>query len=308
MKLQYCHLPNGNFGDDLNPLLWGETFGPMVHAPQSVELWGVGTLLGKIPHTGLPKVVLGTGGRRSTGKLHDPLWDVRWVRGPLTASRLGLPPDKGLGDAAILWSGLQEAVGPDAQGPVGLVTHWKTGHQFDWGRVARDAGLQLIDPTQSPIEVAQQLRQCSRVLTESLHGAIFADTLGIPWAPVILAHRFEKFKWCDWLATIGRDFAPFVMDRPLVDDLRLHKAVSNRLARILRVSYKAARPQLRPVRIATAADVRQVTQQLRAFAGESGRYGCSSEAAVQRQRRSMLQACERTAEDYGVEFLKNLPA
>ena len=123
MKLQHCHLPVGNFGDDLNPLLWRETFGPMTRAPASVELWGVGTLLQNLPDSGAPKLVLGTGGGAKRRKPGSSLWDIRWVRGPMTAARLGLPKKKGLGDSAILWSGLQDPTGPNVQGPVGLVPH-----------------------------------------------------------------------------------------------------------------------------------------------------------------------------------------
>lgn len=304
MKLQYCHLPAGNFGDDLNPLLWRETFGPMWHAPQSVELWGVGTLLRNRPFSPMPKVVLGTGGLLKTPKLKGPLWDIRWVRGPLTASRLGLPHEKGLGDPAILWSGLKEACGPKVAGPVGLVPHWRTTLDFDWGGLARRAGLQLVDPTQSPAQVVGQLRQCSRILAESLHGAIFADALGIPWAPVVLAHRFEKFKWCDWLATVEREFTPFIIDRPLVASQRQRKAVGNRLLRFFDWSYKSFNPQLRPVRTATPDDVEQVIRQLRAFAAESERFACSTETSIRHQRLRMLQVCERTAEAYGVAYLR----
>ncbi len=305
MKLQYCHLPAGNFGDDLNPLLWRETFGPMVRAPQSVELWGVGTLLRDMPFSARPKVVLGTGGVLDAPKLRGPLWDFRWVRGPLTAMRLGLPQDKGLGDPAILWSGLQDATGPEAGGPVGLVPHWRTTMDFDWVTLARRAGLQLIDPTQSPAQVVTQLRQCSRILAESLHGAIFADALGIPWAPVVLAHRFEKFKWRDWLATVDREFAPFIIDRPLVASQRRRKAIGNRLLRFLDWPYKSFNPQLRPVRMATSDDVTQVIRQLRAFAAESDRFACSSEARIRYQRLRMLQECERTAAAYGVAYLRS---
>jgi hypothetical protein len=55
--------------------------------------------------------------------------------------------------------------------------------------------------------------------------------MGIPWSACVLAHRFNDFKWKDWLDTVQRPFAPLVMDRPLVRTIRRSKALANRLAR-----------------------------------------------------------------------------
>ena len=126
MKLNYCQLPLGNFGDDLNVLIWGEIFGPVENVCDDIELWGIGTLLGKMGDKGIKKIVLGTGGGTRTPKLSSTNWDVRWVRGPLTACKLGLPSATGLGDASIMWSGLEKYRGPRKDGPVGIIPHWKT--------------------------------------------------------------------------------------------------------------------------------------------------------------------------------------
>ena len=304
MKLNYCQLPLGNFGDDLNVLIWSEIFGPVENFCDDIELWGIGTLLGKMGENRIKKLVLGTGGGTGTPKLSSTNWDVRWVRGPLTACKLGLPPATGLGDGSILWSGLEKYRGPRKDGPVGIIPHWKTTLEFDWEQLCLDADLLLINASQSPNQVTEQLHQCSRGLVESLHGAIFADTLGIPWAPIVLSKGFNTFKWNDWLATIGRVFTPFVMDRSLVGSLSLFQALKNRLSHTLGISYKSFNLSLRPVETASAEDVRHVVTQLREFSQNHSEFACSSEARVQRQRQSMLQECQRTADKYGLPFLK----
>ena len=69
--------------------------------------------------------------------------------------------------------------------------------------VARDAGLSVISPTLSVREFLERLAGCSRVYCESLHAAIFADALRIPWTRVrISSHYYEgdgvsEFKWRD---------------------------------------------------------------------------------------------------------------
>jgi succinoglycan biosynthesis protein ExoV len=203
-----------------------------------------------------------------------------------------------------MWSGLEKYKGPRKDGPVGIIPHWRTACEFDWEPLCLDADLLLIKASQSPNQVAEQLQQCSRVLVESLHGAIFADTLGIPWAPIVLSKGFNTFKWNDWLATIDRVFKPFVIDRSLVGSLSLFKAWKNLLSRTLNISYKSFNLSLKPIKKASAEDVRKVIIQLREFSQNHSEFACSTEARVKRQRQSMLQACQITADKYGLQFLK----
>ena len=147
-----------------------------------------------------------------------------------------------------------------------------------------------------------QMRACSKILAESLHGAICADTMGIPWGACVLAHRFNEFKWRDWLATIGRPFEPLIMDRPLVRSIPRTKALANQLARIVRYKQMTRHPQLRPVAAATAEDVRHVANTLRAHVANARHFTHSRHSAVLKQKQVMLDRCEVFAEDYGLQF------
>ena len=298
--LHYCRIDGGNFGDDLNLLLWKRLFPNFSDLAGRVQFYGVGTLLDGPQDRRVKKVVLGTG----IGELHqaarDGNWDFRWVRGPRTAREFGLPLEAGLGDAAILWPELH--TGHASDGPVGLVPHYMTYDSFDWERVARQAGMVVINPRQSPGTVIAQMRGCSRILAESLHGAICADAMGIPWAACVLAHRFNEFKWRDWLETIDRDYAPLVTDRPLVRSISTGKRWANQMARLVHYRASTRHPALRPVAPATASDVQRVAAALHQFARNEDHFRCSPPTTIATQRGRMEARCAAFARDYGLQF------
>lgn len=300
MKLRYCKLATGNFGDDVNVVLWPELFPDLETHHPDAHLYGVGTLLGGSRPEGR-KYVLGSGcGYRGRPALDDS-WRVYWVRGPRTAERCGVDPALGLGDGAVLWSGLRRTCAP-VPGRVGLVPHHKSYDGADWDTIARDAGLVPIDPRQSPEAVTDALAGCERVLTESLHGAIFADALGIPWRAVVLARRFNDFKWQDWLDTLGLTLDAAEVHVELQRALPQSKALGNRMARATGFGGRDARNHLRPVRAATTADIARVTAELQAFAADAGRFVVSDPARRAAQQSAMRERCARFAQDCGLTF------
>ena len=300
MQLRYARMAQGNFGDDVNVELWPELFPDLATHHPDAHLYGVGTLLGGSRPEG-PKVVLGSGcGYRGEPALDDS-WRVYWVRGPRTAQRCGLDPALGLGDGAVLWSGLRRAHAP-VPGRVGLVPHHKSYDGANWDAIARDAGLFPIDPRQSPEAVTAALAGCERVLTESLHGAIFADTLGIPWRAVVLARRFNNFKWGDWLDTLGMTLDTAEVHVELLRAVPFAKGIGNRLARWTDRGGADARNHLRPVRAATANDIARVVDALRGFAADSAKFVVSDPSRRAAQQAAMRECCARFAKDYGLMF------
>ncbi|MFO1264690.1 MAG: hypothetical protein U1E84_15365 [Rhodoferax sp.] len=302
MDLKYCPIEGGNFGDTLNTMVWRTLFPNLSALRPDVLVYGIGTLLDGRHDRTRKKVVLGSGLGEAQAALPDPNWEFRWVRGPLSAQEFGISQELALGDPAVLLPELQAGLGGTPNGPIGLIPHYRTWDSFDWQRVAHDAGMVAINPRLSPTAVIAQLRSCSRVMAESLHGAICADAMAIPWAPCILAHRFNEFKWNDWLATVQRPFMPMVADRPLVRDIPAPKAWSNRLARWVRYKSQTRHPALRPVARATAADAQCVSAALAAYASRDTHFACSTPTDIAHQRQRMLEACARFAKDYGLRF------
>ena len=302
MQIKYCPIEGGNFGDTLNTMVWDRLFPDLTQRKESILVYGIGTLLDGRHDRSLKKIVLGSGLGEAGAALPDPNWDFRWVRGPLSASEFGLSSELALGDPALLWPELQASCGGKPGGPVGLIPHYRTWDSFDWVQVAANAGMVAINPRLSPSEVIAQTRSCSKIMAESLHGGICADAMGVPWAPCILAHRFNEFKWNDWLATIGRPFAPMVADRPLVRSVGKSKALANRLARWAHYKADTRRPSLRAVARASPEDALSVSEALARYARNEAHFGCSKLADVERQRQRMLAACNTFAQDYGLLF------
>jgi len=300
MVVKYCRIDGGNFGDDLNALIWPRLFPDLAQLSGQVLFYGVGTLLDGRHNQGVKKVVLGTGIGEAHAALPDANWDFRWVRGPQTAREFGLSDQLALGDAALLWPELQ--AGAHGQGPIGLIPHYATWDSYDWASVAAAAGMVAINPRQPPTAVIAQMRTCSRILSESLHGAICADALGVPWSACVLAHRFNEFKWKDWLATVQLPFAPFVTDRPLVRTMSQPKALANHLARWTRYLRHTRHPALRPVAVATAEDASRVSEALYRYGKCEANFACSKPSDVARQRERMLTFCSDFARDYGLQF------
>ena len=302
MPIKYCPIDGGNFGDDLNMLLWPRLFPDFHRLTAEFTVFGIGTLLDGHHDAVAKKIVLGSGlGEHACAK-RNTSWEFRWVRGPLTARAFGIPAERALGDSALLWPELQKRRVNAQPGPIGLIPHYRTWDSFDWQKVGAMADMVIINPRQPPVQVIDALRGCSRVLAESLHGGICADALGVPWAPCILAHRFNEFKWRDWMATIDRPFEPLVADRPLVRHISRGKALANHAARWLHYKEDSRCPALRPVAPATADDVIAVAQSLKVFASQKRHFASSSEAALARQRRRMQDACHNFAQDYRLAF------
>jgi len=302
MQIKYCPIEGGNFGDALNTMVWDKLFPNLTQLKDGILVYGIGTLLDGRHDRSRKKIVLGSGLGEAHAALPDPNWDFRWVRGPLSAHEFGISSDLALGDPAVLWPELRAGCGGTADGPIGLIPHYRTWDSYDWEAVAAHAGMVAINPRQTPGAVIEQTRGCSRIMAESLHGAICADAMAIPWAPCVLAHRFNDFKWMDWLATVHRPFTPMVADRPLVRSISKTKALANRLARLVHYKAHSRRPAMRPVAKATQADADRVSEALAAYAKNDANFACSKVVDVERQRQRMLAACNAFARDYGLRF------
>ncbi|MBI2751562.1 MAG: hypothetical protein HYX43_20070 [Burkholderiales bacterium] len=283
-------------------MVWDRLLPDLTRLKEEIRVYGIGTLLDGRHDRSRKKIVLGSGIGEADTAMPDPNWDFRWVRGPLSAHEFGLPSELALGDPAVLWPALQAGCGGCTDGPIGLIPHYRTWDSFDWVQVAADAGMVAINPRQSPDDVVAQLQGCSRIMAESLHGAICADAMAIPWAPCVLAHRFNEFKWRDWQATVNRGFTPIMADRPLVRSISQPKALANRLARWVRYKEHTRHPALRPVAAATAFDARCVSDALARYARSDAHFACSRPADVDRQRQRKLAACNAFAKDYGLRF------
>jgi succinoglycan biosynthesis protein ExoV len=193
---------SGNFGDELNPILWPRLLPEFFDGDPAVRFLGIGSVLdGR--HSSQPiKVVAGTGygGYQRKPRLQEN-WIIHWVRGPRTAAVLGLPASLGLGDPAVLVPqvlGLPAASGQD----IGFMPHFESASWGAWPQAAEQAGVRLIDPRDHPRDIMQAILGCRMLLSEALHGVIAADALRVPWVAMRPLARIHRPKWSDWADTM----------------------------------------------------------------------------------------------------------
>jgi succinoglycan biosynthesis protein ExoV len=209
MKLLYCKMPTGNFGDDLNDWFWDRAAPGLVNEGVPGTLFGIGTLLQdyyaqQLPTDG-PVYVLGAGAG-SKGQLPTitDRWRVYGVRGPLTASYFGLSPDLVCGDPAILIGQFGELHASERRG-VGFMPHVWSLDDWDWQATCERLGLIYIDPQADSKETIRKISGLDKLITEAMHGAIVADAVRVPWIALSISDRFETPKWCDWAGSLGID-------------------------------------------------------------------------------------------------------
>jgi hypothetical protein len=83
MPIKYCPIDAGNFGDDLNTLLWPRLFPDFHRLTAEFTVFGIGTLLDGHHGAVAKKIVLGSGLGEQACAERDGSWEFRWVRGPL---------------------------------------------------------------------------------------------------------------------------------------------------------------------------------------------------------------------------------
>lgn len=223
VKLFYCDVPAGNFGDDLNTYLWPRLlpdafkgtvrFWPLEATtvdhedPDGTLFVGIGTLIhDKVPAQGR-KVVFGSGCDGARLPELDGQWDIQCVRGPLTAAALGLDETLAITDPAIL----VRLLPPPASGPLhrtAFMPHWCQAQSGVWQKICNAVDIHFIDPRWPPFRVLQAIAETGTLITEALHGAIVADALRVPWIPVSSKHHIQDFKWRDWCGSIGLRYQP----------------------------------------------------------------------------------------------------
>lgn len=268
MNLFFCEVEAGNFGDDMNRWFWDEVFPDFRTIAPGVTMFGIGSLLWDENFAGHDRIlVMGSGA--GVGRLPDfPLDHVEFgfVRGPHTAKAFDLPEDRGISDPACLVPRLERFAddGPKSD-EVLFIPHTGTmGLELDWQRICDATGITLLSPRGDSEQVISRIAGASRVITESLHGAIVADAFRVPWSPIAISPMFSSFKWNDWAASLE-------MDLTIPSALRLPKRTYGIFSSV-RKTIRAARARVRKapkVRIA-GENERSPLEQYHMSQGERG--------------------------------------
>ena len=202
-----------NFGDDLNAWMWSELLPGMWDPADGVWLCGIGTILNQelIP-PGRKWIVAGSGvgyGLPLTD-LGGKSFRILGVRGPLTAKILGIDSSYAVTDGAILLSALPECAPSPESERKGIVfmPHYQSLPAGNWQEACEAAGFEFLDPRLESRGIVQRLRTAELVLADAMHAAIVADTLRVPWIPLVTSPTINTFKWLDWTLSMDLEYHP----------------------------------------------------------------------------------------------------
>jgi succinoglycan biosynthesis protein ExoV len=211
---------HGNFGDELNDLLWPRLAPDLFEEADRTGFLGIGTIIG-MPTPNCDRLHV-----FSSGVGYDRLsdWNVArriWcVRGPLTARLLEVDTGRILTDGAILTPCVVTDAGTKpTKTTISVMPHWESLHYPGWHEACALAGFRLISPIGEPETVIRALQQTHLLITESLHGAIIADTYGIPWIPMRTSRNFSVFKWMDWCLSMQVPLSAAMVPPPSAEAL-----------------------------------------------------------------------------------------
>ncbi len=219
MKIYAYRAPRGNLGDDLNHWLWPRILNPDFLARPGVFM-GIGSVIHPDHFRRLPPeqplYVFGAGCRSARNPLEntDIEAHLAMVRGPLSARALGLSLDKAGLDAAYViqftdeydsWRALPK------KHNVTLIPYFRSGSLVHYPLIKQIKKWNVLrsDHYGSIAQAMQTIASSRCVLTESLHGAILADALRVPWMRLVYylerpqERETGQFKWKDWQESLN---------------------------------------------------------------------------------------------------------
>jgi len=219
MKLFYYNgtsssLKVGNFGDDLNPWLWQRLIPDILSMDSQTVFVGIGTLLNEHLPEIAQKIIFGSGVGYGKVPIVDYTWKVYFVRGQLSAKALGLKPELGITDPAIL---IRRFFIPSGKKnyKYSFMPHFseEIHNGAGWREICLNLDFHYIDPTAPVEQILAEISESEVLLAEAMHGAIVADALRTPWVAVKTKKGILDFKWNDWLSSINLPYEPYSVRR-----------------------------------------------------------------------------------------------
>ena len=205
MNLVYYVNKRGNFGDDLNPVFF-DSLCPDYRAIRKDVLYGIGTLLNESKGLISNSIIFGSG----YGQGRAPQVDARstinlGVRGPITASVLGLEAASVMGDPALFLPKMDcfDQGVSESKHKVVLALHHKTAEFWDFSK-ASIRNAHFLDPACSSVfDYVATIRSADLVLAESMHAAIVAAAYRVPFIRVGILNKVDNTKWKDFFLSVG---------------------------------------------------------------------------------------------------------
>jgi predicted GH43/DUF377 family glycosyl hydrolase len=212
---RHMKFKHGNFGDEASPDIVSKLSGLKVRPVISGDnkLLAVGSILHRMSPG---DVVWGSGIKAPDALDHIPVSDVEIVavRGPLTLEALkrngwDVSGITELFDPGILLAGLYakelaayDASRNDSFGPVRIIPHFRD--ELVLRRNHPDWASSFVTVDCHPLDMLKRLKGAEKVISSSLHGVIFAESLGIPAVWLASVGGEGSYKFLDYYASSGR--------------------------------------------------------------------------------------------------------
>lgn len=141
------------------------------------------------------------------------------LRGALSQKKLqnltGKFYDVPLADAGLLVDMLFSPETVSKEYKIGLIPHMSQQNDEVMRKLKNQNEIHIIDIKQMPQEVGREIAKCECILSSSLHGLIFADSLNIPNMHIRCRHDLPEgnFKFEDYYSSYGlKDAGVFLED------------------------------------------------------------------------------------------------
>ncbi|WP_304617855.1 polysaccharide pyruvyl transferase family protein [Paracoccus sp. (in: a-proteobacteria)] len=204
-----------NLGDEISPLVLSHVSGREVVRGSPNDCDGIA--IGSVFNPGMadarkrtkPLFVWGSGtGKPSPCSMRQMSVTISALRGPLTAGQIEGCPDVPFGDPGLfvreIWPGPAEGT---ERTKVGLIPHHSMLKHPALKQFKQAFGdVVILDFTDPDIaKTLSRLAHCSRVVSSSLHGLIFADAYGIPSLFWKESETTVPWKYQDYFEGVGRE-------------------------------------------------------------------------------------------------------
>jgi pyruvyltransferase len=214
------HVGRPNFGDDINPSFFARVSGRPVRLAtdrRRPHILGAGSILERAS----PAAIICGSGFLNPPQGPVTAAEIVAVRGSLSLAACPRREGVLLGDPLVLVDAFAPQVGKRHR--FGFVPHVTAADR--WRRLG-GRGLHIIHPGWSPWRVIEEIASCEAVFSQSLHGLIVADAVGVPnvWIAPSDAMAGGRFKFDDYFSTLDRPKEPVPESRDLFSHPHRHQA------------------------------------------------------------------------------------
>ncbi|WP_158824944.1 polysaccharide pyruvyl transferase family protein [Mucilaginibacter lacusdianchii] len=212
MKLHYFQGEIPNFGDDLNPYIFESLFPNLFSRNDDINFYGIGSILDNRIPAEEKAIIFGTGVRGIQADYPTQNWDIRFVRGPISARALQC---KYITDGAYCLPLLSENLFNPGKAAkkykYSFVPYFRHLNNKALLSAFTDNNIHIISPVEPLQQVIDEIAASEFVICGAMHGAIVADICRVPWARFVYGlHGYEsryvsELKWADWMNSVKVD-------------------------------------------------------------------------------------------------------